>query len=819
MALDLILRTLMNSPDFREAENKNWEVVAKLVPGSTSHQCAKRWKEIQKSSSSTSTAHPAFSSSSRTRSLSGFLNSVIHFTDDKNLNVVNRIQGMRQNSQPCAVGTNSVKKGNQVGSEHERTSEAVPFTDTADSKQRSVLRQVPRSAASLTSNIESLQGPNMVIHVCDESKNLKQDFTCPRDLLISEMRYFAEYLSVEAQRWEEVDISVHCDVQIFDWLMKYVKRRIPDKNKNGVEEKKPKLEPNNVISILISSDFLKMDALVMECIHFCHANMSAIVATPCNMNCINDKLVTRIAKLFNHNELEAVKDRKDKFKSKLFCKKIEELFDPRFSSTSSSNASTMFRCIACGKLLTADSQSKLRCVANRMMVNHRGKVTYVHSRDHTWDVNEYLVGLREDVKSWKEVYWRLWGAINILYCHRCGNFFQCSELGHCSYHPMTVDFGNMECTSTKIVGVYPCCQQRVLHFDPSLETSGCCVRDHKPTLSSPQSTTTTTTTGTTEEEERPADENIDKETLRENKEKQCDEDNSQEKGTSFKEEKNHTLDGDATNNAPEQPSHRATPVVKLPSNKTSEETKVTNDPAIVEDLFTHRNVICVPYRRLSSSRSAELNVFGVEEMALANMQIKNLEVNTSALSDMIDPSERKVSEFPTYLPSIRRSRSRGLHRNSLRKMKLQTTAANKEDDYDLGEDEDQPESEDNDITLREKPRPPRKITSASRKDFSTFKSYKWDSQRSARWNQDAQREEDQKRMSELVSYLSRQRTHTPPDKTENKQKTKEYLGGIFSKLEHQFRASQQPVVSKAQSGSQQTGPSQRVRKIPLKISS
>ena len=38
MALDLILRTLMNSPDFRKAENKNWEAVAKLVPGSTSDQ-------------------------------------------------------------------------------------------------------------------------------------------------------------------------------------------------------------------------------------------------------------------------------------------------------------------------------------------------------------------------------------------------------------------------------------------------------------------------------------------------------------------------------------------------------------------------------------------------------------------------------------------------------------------------------------------------------------------------------------------------------------------------------------------------------------
>lgn len=53
---------------------------------------------------------------------------------------------------------------------------------------------------------------------------VKQDFNCPRDLLVREMKYFAEYLSADSQRWEDVDISVHCDVQIFDWLMKYVKR-------------------------------------------------------------------------------------------------------------------------------------------------------------------------------------------------------------------------------------------------------------------------------------------------------------------------------------------------------------------------------------------------------------------------------------------------------------------------------------------------------------------------------------------------------------------------------------------------------------------
>lgn len=87
----------------------------------------------------------------------------------------------------------------------------------------------------------------MVIHVCDETKNLKQDFTCPRDLLVKEMRYFAEYLSVDAQRWEEVDISVHCDVQIFDWLMNYVRRNSAGKGSKD----KPRLgnvqhEPHNI---------------------------------------------------------------------------------------------------------------------------------------------------------------------------------------------------------------------------------------------------------------------------------------------------------------------------------------------------------------------------------------------------------------------------------------------------------------------------------------------------------------------------------------------------------------------------------------------
>ena len=69
---------------------------------------------------------------------------------------------------------------------------------------------------------------------------VRQDFVCPRDVLVKEMKYFAEYLSTDAQKWEDVDISVHCDVQIFDWLMKYAKRDLPPED--GKKEREiPKL--------------------------------------------------------------------------------------------------------------------------------------------------------------------------------------------------------------------------------------------------------------------------------------------------------------------------------------------------------------------------------------------------------------------------------------------------------------------------------------------------------------------------------------------------------------------------------------------------
>ncbi|MEQ2200342.1 hypothetical protein XENOCAPTIV_027926, partial [Xenoophorus captivus] len=136
---------------------------------------------------------------------------------------------------------------------------------------------------------------------------------------------------------------------------------------------------------------------VEECIQYCHKHMSAIVATPCNMNCINSNLATRIAELFNHNEADDIRDKKDKFK-----------------------------------------------------------------RQKSWDVHEYITALYEELKSWVLVYWRIWGTINFLTCSRC----------------QQVRVRGKHKKGWHGAGIYPCCNQRVLRFDPTGIPKGCKMRDH-----------------------------------------------------------------------------------------------------------------------------------------------------------------------------------------------------------------------------------------------------------------------------------------------------------------------------------------------------
>lgn len=104
--------------------------------------------------------------------------------------------------------------------------------------------------------------PEIVIHVCDEVKNTTRDFSCSQRLLVNKMGYFAEVTA--GQKLDEMDISVHCDIQIFDWLIKWMK--LTDfvessgckKPTIEVSEDMPRFDANNVIPILVSAGFLQV---------------------------------------------------------------------------------------------------------------------------------------------------------------------------------------------------------------------------------------------------------------------------------------------------------------------------------------------------------------------------------------------------------------------------------------------------------------------------------------------------------------------------------------------------------------------------------
>uniref|UniRef100_A0A672KSG3 SANT and BTB domain regulator of CSR n=1 Tax=Sinocyclocheilus grahami TaxID=75366 RepID=A0A672KSG3_SINGR len=436
LVLDMVLSSLWAS-----SQTVNWENVAKLVPGFTPKECAQRFEELKTTGSFPHVddqCNPLTGAvSSPSEPFSTYIKSnLLDITVDTGLTVISTGRG------------------------------ASAESEIADPAKK----------------IEKTEGnkiPNMVIHVCDEAKNLKLDFVCPRNLLVKEMRYFEEYLSVDPQRWDEVDISVHCDVQIFDWLMNYVKSHNTE-HSHGKHMDKPKLEHSNVISILISSEFLKMETLVEACIQYCHKHMSAIIATPCNMNCINNNLAGRIADLFSHNEADDLKDKKDKFKSKLFQKKIERLFDRGYQNHDSpGNASTLYRCGLCLKILTKETERKIPCVPNKINIDARGNIVFTHTRHKAWEVHEFVNGLYEELKSWVLVYWRIWGTINFLTCSRCKQAFLCTDLGQCKYHPETVVYPGIGADHRwHGIGLYPCCNQKVLRFDPSSMPKGCKIRDH-----------------------------------------------------------------------------------------------------------------------------------------------------------------------------------------------------------------------------------------------------------------------------------------------------------------------------------------------------
>lgn len=89
---------------------------------------------------------------------------------------------------------------------------------------------------------------------------------------------------------------------------------------------------------------------------------------------------------FTNEDVEALKDKKDKIQSKLFCKLIMSLAEviPDDKRGHYSSLATLFKCSKCGKNIIQSISNYVPCVPSAMKIDNHGNI---HSKHVRYDFN------------------------------------------------------------------------------------------------------------------------------------------------------------------------------------------------------------------------------------------------------------------------------------------------------------------------------------------------------------------------------------------------------------------------------------------------
>ena len=353
---------------------------------------------------------------------------------------------VQRSIQQPTMGKGRMHQYNQITNDPKRdgSSQGMPKNDVKDSQE------------------EPISEGKIVIHVCDENRKVDKDFRCDKNILLSQMKYFEKFqpsgTNGNSTSLEDLDISVHCDVQIFEWLMKYLQRP---------QFQIKFLGTSNVISILISAEYLQMPKLVDECIEFIKNSILEIMKLPIDTNCIAPHILKKLASITKIEDLDELIDRKDKLLSKLYMKKLEILLEDENHA--------LFRCVYCNKLFTREQKNWSICSKTNIFIDFHGRVIAEHVADRFWDTNKFIHYLRQQCNlSWKEIYYKIWSHFVVLHCGECDQDFIGAEISQCAYHSQKARFG-----SGSTNGTYQCCGAPAIRFDIALRRDGCTARNHR----------------------------------------------------------------------------------------------------------------------------------------------------------------------------------------------------------------------------------------------------------------------------------------------------------------------------------------------------
>ncbi|KAA6423279.1 MAG: hypothetical protein FRX49_06731, partial [Trebouxia sp. A1-2] len=234
------------------------------------------------------------------------------------------------------------------------------------------------------------------IHVFDEARCLRQDFTCENGALLSSMHKrdlalmrsnklekaaadpltFSSYLK-RVSPSQDAEISVQCDVAVFSWLLQYAKAA-------AAGQQLPALSVANCMPVLISSDFLQMEELKSSALSFIAQNFAAVANLSHDLAGLADSLLSRLAKGVSEDGLEglwqshqprAVEGSRDEgntnqplpsspalqpFRSHLL---VQRLYKHKVDHMIREPATALSRCTQCGEIFAVPYRHKLKCEA------------------------------------------------------------------------------------------------------------------------------------------------------------------------------------------------------------------------------------------------------------------------------------------------------------------------------------------------------------------------------------------------------------------------------------------------------------------------
>jgi hypothetical protein len=300
---------------------------------------------------------------------------------------------------------------------------------------------------------------SVVIHVFDEYRKSSKEFQCQRDLLLAKMKYFQAYLN-EANEHDEIDISVHCDVEIFELLMEYMHQRD--------HEWRPRITLENIASILVSSEFLQMEELVEECVAFISGRVQDFMMLRVDFGCLSDATIAKIASNCTPEQLQTLHDPKDKILSKLRRKKVETLV-----KTLQEDGRRLELCTHCELLFVRTDRDCVGCFKGKRQIGVHGELVGKHQAKTGWQAEVFLKELAADKSiSWSAAYWYVWGSTKFFLCSVCKQRCSLLELRECAYHPGSiVDHGP--------AAKYSCCSARIFSAD-EISMRGCRTVAHVP---------------------------------------------------------------------------------------------------------------------------------------------------------------------------------------------------------------------------------------------------------------------------------------------------------------------------------------------------